>query len=248
MPRQPKSPATPPAIDSVIRTIRGERVILVDCDLRRPSIDRLLKLPNKVGFTSVVAGTASLDEALQDSLIPGLRVLTTGPTPPNPFRLLNSRAARSLLRDLRNHADFVVIDTPPALGMADAQRVFANLRCGNVNALDVVHAVVARRVRDGLAIVELIAAINCSVRRDDFEIEIIHQRRDRGGRAGHIGVGERDLERLVRAAEQHVLLEDLRVNPNRYLSIFGKKDKLPKLSEADIERIQEAYQKKHPTP
>ena len=48
--------------------------------------------------------------------------------------------------------------------------------------------------------------------------------------------------------ELDLLLEDLRVNPNRYLSIFGKKDKLPKLSEADIERIQEAYQKKHPTP
>lgn len=45
-----------------------------------------------------------------------------------------------------------------------------------------------------------------------------------------------------------LLLEDLRVNPNRYLSIFGKKDKLPKLSQADIERIQEAYQKQHPTP
>lgn len=45
-----------------------------------------------------------------------------------------------------------------------------------------------------------------------------------------------------------LLLEDLRVNPNRYLSIFGKKDRLPKLSEADIERIQQAYQKKHPTP
>jgi phospholipid/cholesterol/gamma-HCH transport system substrate-binding protein len=45
-----------------------------------------------------------------------------------------------------------------------------------------------------------------------------------------------------------LLLEDLRVNPNRYLSIFGKKDKLPKLSEADIQRIQEAYQKQHPTP
>ncbi len=45
-----------------------------------------------------------------------------------------------------------------------------------------------------------------------------------------------------------LLLEDLRLNPNRYLSIFGKKDKLPKLSEADIERIQQAYQKKHPKP
>lgn len=54
---------------------------------------------------------------------------------------------------------------------------------------------------------------------------------------------------LNKATKQlDLLLEDLRVNPNRYLSIFGKKDKLPKLSQADIERIQEAYQKQHPTP
>ena len=47
--------------------------------------------------------------------------------------------------------------------------------------------------------------------------------------------------------ELAILLEDLHTNPNRYLSIFGKKDKLPKLSEADIERIQQAYQKQHAT-
>jgi polysaccharide biosynthesis transport protein len=101
----------------------GERVILVDCDLRRPSVDRQLKLPNKVGFTSVVTGACSLQDALQETAVPGLRVLTSGPTPPNPFHMLNSRAARSLLRQLRNEADFVVIDTPPALGMADAQLI-----------------------------------------------------------------------------------------------------------------------------
>jgi capsular exopolysaccharide synthesis family protein len=55
--------------------------------------------------------------------VPGLFVLTSGPLPPNPFRMLNSRAARNLLQSLRNHADFVVIDTPPAFGMADAHLI-----------------------------------------------------------------------------------------------------------------------------
>jgi capsular exopolysaccharide synthesis family protein len=99
----------------------GESVILVDCDLRRPTCHRLLKLPNRVGFTNVVAGNASLDEALQQTSTPGLRLLASGPTPPNPYRLLHSRGARELLDQLRNEADFIVIDTPPALGMADAQ-------------------------------------------------------------------------------------------------------------------------------
>jgi capsular exopolysaccharide synthesis family protein len=101
----------------------GERVILVDCDLRRPASHRLLDLPNRIGFTNVVAGTATLEEALQETSIPGLRVLSSGPTPPNPYRLLHSRGARELLDQLRREADFVVIDTPPALGMADAQLI-----------------------------------------------------------------------------------------------------------------------------
>lgn len=101
----------------------GERVILVDCDLRRPSAHRLMKLSNRVGFTSVVAGTATLEEALQETSVPGLRILSSGPTPPNPYRMLHSRGARELLEQLRREADFVVIDTPPALGMADAQLV-----------------------------------------------------------------------------------------------------------------------------
>jgi capsular exopolysaccharide synthesis family protein len=106
---------------AIASALSGERVILVDCDLRRPAAHRLLKLPNRVGFTSVVAGTATLEEALQETNIPGLRILSSGPTPPNPFRMLHSRGARELLDQLRNEADFIIIDTPPALGMADAQ-------------------------------------------------------------------------------------------------------------------------------
>lgn len=101
----------------------GESVIVVDCDLRRPSMHRLFNLPNNVGFTSVIAGTATLDEALQETTVPGLRVLTSGPTPPNPFRMLNSRATRHLLQQLRDKAEFVIVDTPPALGMADAHLI-----------------------------------------------------------------------------------------------------------------------------
>lgn len=106
---------------AIASALSGEKVILVDCDLRRPAAHKLMKLPNRVGFTSVVAGKATLEEALQDTAVEGLRVLTSGPIPPNPYLLLHSRGARELLDQLGEQADFVIIDTPPALGMADAQ-------------------------------------------------------------------------------------------------------------------------------
>jgi capsular exopolysaccharide synthesis family protein len=101
----------------------GESVILVDCDLRRPSVHRLLGLPNKVGYTSVVSGACSLEEALQETNIPNLRVLSSGPVPPDSFALLKSRAGQACFKQIFAAADFVVLDTPPALIMADAQLV-----------------------------------------------------------------------------------------------------------------------------
>jgi polysaccharide biosynthesis transport protein len=108
---------------AIAAALSGRRVILVDCDLRRPTQHRLLKLPNQVGLSNVLTGAHALPEALQDTDVPGLRVLTGGPTPPNPIRLLKSRTAGQTLRQLREQADFIVLDTPPVLALADAQVV-----------------------------------------------------------------------------------------------------------------------------
>ncbi len=108
---------------AVAAAIDGERVILVDLDLRRPTIHSLCGLSNKVGFSSVAASRCSLDEALQDTSVAGLRVLTAGPVPPNPFRLLNSQSARAIIDELAKDVDLIVIDTPPMLGMADARLI-----------------------------------------------------------------------------------------------------------------------------
>lgn len=108
---------------AIVSALRGQKVILVDCDLRRPTLHRRLQLSNRIGFTNVVTGEVSLEEALQETVIPGLRVLTSGPQPPNPPELLHSQAGRECIRKLKQAADFVVIDSPPALAMADAQFV-----------------------------------------------------------------------------------------------------------------------------
>lgn len=106
---------------AVAAALSGERVILVDCDLRRPSLHQIWNLSNERGFTDVVSGQSSLHDALQETSIPGLRVLTSGSASSNPFTVLNSMAARACMEQLKELADFVVIDSPPALVFADAQ-------------------------------------------------------------------------------------------------------------------------------
>jgi capsular exopolysaccharide synthesis family protein len=97
-----------------------KRVILVDADLRRPSQHKLLKLPNNVGLS-----TALLDKGrdpavyLQDTDTPNLRVMTTGPIPPNPAEMLNSARMHEMIEVLKGEADVVLFDTPPVLAVAD---------------------------------------------------------------------------------------------------------------------------------
>ncbi|WP_081809416.1 polysaccharide biosynthesis tyrosine autokinase [Mycobacterium sp. URHB0044] len=95
-------------------------VVLVDGDLRRPSLDKYLHLVGTVGFSTVLADRASLDEALQETRFPRLRVLTSGAVPPNPSELLGSLAAKKVLNELRGRFDFVVIDSSPLLAVTDA--------------------------------------------------------------------------------------------------------------------------------
>ena len=110
---------------AITAALSGESVILVDCDLRHPSLHRFFGLSNDIGLTSVVGGACTLNEALQDTRIPGLRILTAGPVTLDPMQILNSAGARRCFEQLSEVADFVVIDTPPALVYAEAQVIAA---------------------------------------------------------------------------------------------------------------------------
>jgi capsular exopolysaccharide synthesis family protein len=99
----------------------GLQVVLVCCDLRRPSLHEFFGLTNDVGFTSVLLGKVPLTAALQE--VPDqdrLYVLASGPLPPNPSELLASRRAREVMGSLRVEADIVLIDSPPVLPVSDA--------------------------------------------------------------------------------------------------------------------------------
>ena len=95
------------------------RVLLVDCDLRRPTLHTMFGLPNEAGLTSLI-----LDEdgriPVQKTDIPGLLVLTSGPLPPRPADILGSRRMEAVIAQLRDHADMVLFDTPPVNAVTDA--------------------------------------------------------------------------------------------------------------------------------
>jgi capsular exopolysaccharide synthesis family protein len=96
-----------------------KRVILVDADLRRPSVHKLFGVSAAQGLASVLGGEADLPNVVQQTAVPGLSVLTCGPVPPNPAELLTLPRFAQLLADLRARYDCVIIDTPPLLAVTD---------------------------------------------------------------------------------------------------------------------------------
>jgi non-specific protein-tyrosine kinase len=99
----------------------GRRVILLDTDLRRPMVHKLFGFSNDVGVSSLFLDDApTLDSVMQATGIPTLRVITSGPLPPNPAEMLDSNLMKKILRDLRAQSDMVILDSPPALAVADA--------------------------------------------------------------------------------------------------------------------------------
>ena len=98
----------------------GRRVLLVDADLRLPKVHTQLGLPNEQGLSNVISANLAVSEAIQRSPEwDNLSVLTSGPIPPDPTKLLSSRKMQSIMEQLRREFDLVIYDTPPVLGLAD---------------------------------------------------------------------------------------------------------------------------------
>jgi capsular exopolysaccharide synthesis family protein len=103
----------------------GQKVILVDTDLRRPSVHKLFSVNPQYGLTDVLTGNKTLDESLMHMERTGVSLLTTGPLPPNPIELLESEAMVKTMAALQERADLVIFDSPPLLVVADSQ-ILAN--------------------------------------------------------------------------------------------------------------------------
>ncbi|MDR1431243.1 MAG: CpsD/CapB family tyrosine-protein kinase, partial [Propionibacteriaceae bacterium] len=98
----------------------GERVLLIDGDLRRPRIAKYLGLETKIGLTTVLIGKASPGDVLQKTQIKNLTVMASGGVPPNPSELLASKGMEQLLDTARNLFNYIIVDSAPLLPVTDA--------------------------------------------------------------------------------------------------------------------------------
>lgn len=119
---RPQEGKTTTAINSaIVLAQKGVRVLLVDADLRRPSVHKTLGMGPRSGLSNVLTGTATIDQTIAVSpILPNLFVLPAGTPPPNPAELLASPNMKDVLDELRGRYDHVVIDTPPTLSVTDA--------------------------------------------------------------------------------------------------------------------------------
>jgi capsular exopolysaccharide synthesis family protein len=101
----------------------GRRVLLIDCDLRRPKIHRSLGLDPRAGLGEILLGNATFEDAVAHVDGIGLEVLPVRTPPPNPSELLASSQMRALLDDVKSRYDQVILDTPACLGLPDTKTI-----------------------------------------------------------------------------------------------------------------------------
>jgi capsular exopolysaccharide synthesis family protein len=116
---------------AVVFAQQGKKVLLVDADLRKPTVHYTFNLTNTIGFSNVLTRQAVLTEAVKDTKIENLSILTSGPIPPNPAELLGSKMMMQFFEDAYNMFDIVLFDTPPVLAVTDAQ-ILANKCDGTI--------------------------------------------------------------------------------------------------------------------
>ena len=144
---------------AVIIAQSGKRVILLDTDLRRPSIHKIFGFTNDVGLSSLFLGDATtLHMVMQPTSIDGLWVIPSGPLPPNPSEILDSKQMGEILAQLRGQSDMLILDSPPVLAVADAS--ILGSRCSGA-----VMVIEAGRTRTGVArrALETLAQTNTKV-------------------------------------------------------------------------------------
>ncbi|MBV9864714.1 MAG: polysaccharide biosynthesis tyrosine autokinase [Abitibacteriaceae bacterium] len=106
---------------ATVMAFDGRKVVLIDCDLRRPAQHFLHEIPLEPGVSNVLSGESTIEQTIKKTPIDNLWVIPAGSLQPNPPELLGSGHCRQMLQDLKEHYDVVIIDSPPVLSLTDAQ-------------------------------------------------------------------------------------------------------------------------------
>ncbi|WP_217586484.1 CpsD/CapB family tyrosine-protein kinase [Lentibacillus saliphilus] len=110
---------------AVVYAKQDKKVLLIDADLRKPTVHYTFGLNNLSGLSNVLVGESNLEDAISMTDVPGLEVMSCGPIPPNPSELLGSKRMKALIQHARQSYDMIIFDTPPVLAVTDAQ-ILAN--------------------------------------------------------------------------------------------------------------------------
>ncbi len=98
----------------------GKKVLLIDCDLRRPNVHNILKLENRAGFSDMVGRMVVFDDVVHRDVLPCLDVLTSGTIPPNPSELICSPEVTRFIERINREYDYIIFDSPPIGVVSDA--------------------------------------------------------------------------------------------------------------------------------
>lgn len=112
-----------------------KKVVLIDADLRKPTIHHTFHKTNGIGLSNLLTRQAALPAVVQPTEVEGLSIITSGPIPPNPAELLGSKTMDALLAELKDTFDMIIFDVPPVLSVADAQ-ILANKCDGTILVLN----------------------------------------------------------------------------------------------------------------
>jgi capsular exopolysaccharide synthesis family protein len=116
---------------AVVYAQAGKKVLLIDADLRKPTVHYTFRLDNLTGLSNVLVGEKTIEEAANCTDIENLDVISCGPIPPNPSELLASKKMEQFIKDATGDYDLVIFDTPPVLAVTDAQ-ILANMVDGSI--------------------------------------------------------------------------------------------------------------------
>ncbi|MFC5446793.1 CpsD/CapB family tyrosine-protein kinase [Paenibacillus aestuarii] len=116
---------------AVTYAAEGKKVLLLDADLRKPTLHRYLSESNRLGLSNYLSGKYAVEDVVLDTKIANLSLITSGSIPPNPSELLSSKKMSALITQLKEDFDMVLIDSPPVLAVTDAQ-ILSNIVDGTV--------------------------------------------------------------------------------------------------------------------
>lgn len=105
----------------VVFSQEGKRVLIIDADMRKPTLHHTFYLDNIFGLSSVLSRQSTIEDVIQETFVEGVDIISSGPIPPNPTELLASETLTALLVEVKVRYDMIIIDAPPLLFLSDAQ-------------------------------------------------------------------------------------------------------------------------------